>query len=183
MKKQQGFTLIELMIVVAIIAILAAIALPAYQDYTIRSQVSEGATLMAGAKAGVTEFWSDKGRFPDNNASAGVPAGGSITGTYVTQVEVGDAGVIEATYGNNVNQKISGGTCSITPRDGGGSVVWAGDCSFPEKWRPSAFRNWYQSADARRSPGPPGLLFFSGAGLCTDDAAAGRGAKQALGHH
>src|SRR5690606_6919262 len=137
---QKGFTLIELMIVFAIIGILAAIAIPAYQDYTIRSQVSEGINLMAGAKSGVSEFWADRGRFPANNESAGVAANTSITGTYVTGVEVKANGVITATYGRNANSKISGGTCTLTPRDAGGSVVFDGTCDFDGKWRPAAFR-------------------------------------------
>ncbi len=72
MKKQQGFTLIELMIVVAIIGILAAIAIPAYQDYTIRAQVSEGLNLAGGAKAAVAEYTMDRGSFPDDNPIAGL---------------------------------------------------------------------------------------------------------------
>ena len=83
-KVQQGFTLIELMIVVAIIGILAAIAIPAYQDYTIRAQVSEGLNLSAGAKAAVTEFFQDQGAFPANNVEAGIETPGNILGKYVT---------------------------------------------------------------------------------------------------
>ena len=141
-KMQKGFTLIELMIVVAIIAILAAIALPAYQDYTIRAQVSEGASLMGGAKVSVTDFWSERGRFPGNNTSAGLSTAASINGSYVTQVAVGAGGAITATYGKKANSKIAGGTCTITPADQGGSVSWAGTCNntVQPKWRPAAFR-------------------------------------------
>ncbi len=142
MNKQQGFTLIELMIVVAIIAILAALAIPAYQDFTIRTQVSEGASLMGGAKIGVTDFWSERGRFPASNTSAGISAPASIKGSYVTQVAVGTGGAITATYGNKANSKIAGGTCTITPTDAGGSVTWAGTCNAQvlPKYRPAAFR-------------------------------------------
>lgn len=87
MKKQQGFTLIELMIVVAIVGILAAIALPAYQDYTRRAKVTEGMSLASGAKTAATEFFSSQGTWPNSNASAGLDTtiqGGSVTGLTLT---------------------------------------------------------------------------------------------------
>ena len=84
MKKQQGFTLIELMIVVAIIGILAAIAIPAYQDYTIRAQVSEGLNLSAGAKAAISEYFMDTGTLPTTNALQASKPRNAISGNYVT---------------------------------------------------------------------------------------------------
>ena len=142
MKKQQGFTLIELMIVVAIIGILAAIAIPAYQDYTIRAQVSEGLSLAGGAKAAISEFTMDTGRFPSDNDTAGVSTNTDITGKYVTQVTVND-GVIEITYGNEAHSTLSGGQLDLTPTTTGGSVEWdclANGTSIADKHLPSACR-------------------------------------------
>ncbi len=103
MKKQQGFTLIELMIVVAIIGILAAIAIPAYQDYTIRAQVSEGLQLSGGAKVAVTEYYQDRGTMPSVNAQAGIADAGDIEGNYVSQVGVAN-GVITVTYSSTLRR-------------------------------------------------------------------------------
>jgi len=126
MKKQQGFTLIELMIVVAIIGILAAIAIPAYQDYTIRAQVSEGLNLAGGAKAAVSEYTMDRGTFPTTNALAGVAANTEINGKYVTQVTVA-SGVVTVTYGNEAHALLGGNTLALTPSTNAGSVEW--DCA------------------------------------------------------
>ena len=126
MKKQQGFTLIELMIVVAIIGILAAIAIPAYQDYTIRAQVSEGLSLAAGAKAAISEFTMDQGDYPATNGEAGVSAATDITGKYVSQVSV-TAGLIEVSYGGADAHNIirtTPSTLFLSPVTTTGSIEW-----------------------------------------------------------
>ena len=134
---QKGFTLIELMIVVAIIGILAAIALPAYQDYTKRTHVAEGLTLAGGAKASVTEYYSSQGKFPSNNASAGLAAKADIKGNAVTSVEVA-SGKITITYNDKVT---NGATLDLSPTTGAGGVQWS--CkggNVNTKYRPSNCR-------------------------------------------
>ena len=124
-KLQKGFTLIELMIVVAIIGILAAIAIPAYQDYTIRAQVSEGMNLAAAAKAAVAETFLNRGVAPANRTAAGMSATGTDTsGKYVTSVDVAN-GAITVTYGNEANAQIKAQTLEIVPyTTPDNSVAW-----------------------------------------------------------
>jgi type IV pilus assembly protein PilA len=126
---QKGFTLIELMIVVAIIAILAAIAIPAYQDYTVRAQVSDGLSLASGSKTAVAEYYQNRGGWPADNATAGVAASGSIVGNFVSDTAVAN-GQITVTYGNDVNAAITGSSVVLSPTDRGGSIEW--DCTSPD---------------------------------------------------
>ncbi|HFB1866769.1 TPA: pilin, partial [Neisseria gonorrhoeae] len=111
---QKGFTLIELMIVIAIVGILAAVALPAYQDYTARAQVSEAILLAEGQKSAVTEYYLNHGIWPENNASAGVASSAAdIKGKYVKEVKV-EKGVVTATMASsNVNKEIQGKKLSL----------------------------------------------------------------------
>ena len=142
MKNQQGFTLIELMIVIAILAILMAIAIPAYQDYAVRAKVSEGINLAAASKLAVAETFSSRGRVPASNGSAGLPLPVSISGKYVTSVTVGTGGRIDILYGAEEG-KISGDTLFLSPiTTSGGSVKWT--CKrndLESKYVPAECRN------------------------------------------
>lgn len=142
MRGNNGFTLIELMIVVTIVAILAAIAISQYQDYVIRSQISEGMSLAAGAKAAVVDFYSRSGHFPGGaclagNASVGLASAASISGSYVSRVYVAgvvdcpaslEAGSIVTVFSSTGPQKasaaIDGQALLFEPTANAGSISW-----------------------------------------------------------
>ena len=164
MRVQNGYTLIELMIVVAIVAILAAIALSQYQDYLIRSQIAEGASLAAGVKTAVAEFYNSNGHFPTStclagNLSLGLATPASISGSYVSELRVSGegcpsplgAGSVIAFFSSDSPQRahlaIDTAGLLFSPITHAGSVSWkckrflvGGSVVLRDKWLPSSCR-------------------------------------------
>jgi type IV pilus assembly protein PilA len=151
---QKGFTLIELMIVIAIIGILAAIALPAYQDYTIRSQVSEGPTLAEGVKLAVAEYYANWGNWPADNTEIGYTSG-NVSGSYVADIQNVN-GVVSIQYGGKAHTNVAGRflsivagvnqngdiawQCGTNPAPAGFTMAGAGTTDVDSKYLPSTCR-------------------------------------------
>ncbi len=141
---QKGFTLIELMIVIAIIGILAAIAIPAYQDYTVRAKVSEGISLAGAAKLAVAETYDSTGGYVADNNAYGLPDAVSIKGANVASISVSSAGLITINYaasGLGGSPTANSTNITLDPTANAGSMEW--DCTggdTPSKYRPANCR-------------------------------------------
>ena len=135
----KGFTLIELMIVVAIIGILAAVAIPQYQNYVARAQAAEGLSLLSGAKTAVAEYVMANGSFPESNSVAGLSDATAISGQYVKSVAVtkdDDKGVITATFNTGINENIEDKAMMLTASNAGGSVTFECTTTIYESYAP-----------------------------------------------
>lgn len=140
---QKGFTLIELMIVVAIVGILAAIALPAYQDYTIRAKITEGLTLADAAKATLGEYRQTSGRWTTTTTVAGMAT--TVSTPYVRSVDLPQAGQIRVTFSNTLNSAVNGSTLFFngTVQPGNGVITWtctSTTATLLSKYRPASCR-------------------------------------------
>ncbi|AUD78302.1 prepilin-type cleavage/methylation domain-containing protein [Kangiella profundi] len=151
-KKQAGFTLIELMIVVAIVGILAAVAIPAYQDYIKRSKVSEVAATLAACKTSVAEFAASQNALPTTTDESGCDAGDS---TYVSSLSVGAGGVIQATI-QSVDSTLDGNTLNLAPYADVGLTTAAVDGDDIKAWKCStsaaSTEYKYLPANCRQAP-------------------------------
>ena len=124
MIKQKGFTLIELMVVVAVIGVLSAIAIPQYQNYVARAQVAEGFSLVASGKMAVAEYYNENGSYPADNAAARLGAANTIIGKYVGSVTVDTGKLTVAFNTTTAHSKLQGKNFALTPKDNGGSISW-----------------------------------------------------------
>jgi type IV pilus assembly protein PilA len=149
-RRSRGFTAIELSIVVAVIGLLSALAIPAYQRFQVKAQVSEGMNALGAAKLGVAEFYNANGNWPTTNAQAGLPA--ETTGKYISALSLSSPGTLLVTFGNNANAAIAGQTIAMQPylSTPGGHILWFCGHKVPPQGMASAAAA--QNTSAASSP-------------------------------